>query len=125
MDKSRARETRDYARNAEADGNTADGRYEAKKAVESAARMTAPQQKKPKKKAKKKANGMQVEIQSARNAFREGKISRASMYSIQEEEKAMHKDSIVNARNSKMINLNSPMKMCNSSSGTSFMSKKR
>jgi len=37
MDKSKKRVEQDYARNAEADGNTSAGRYEAKKAVELAA----------------------------------------------------------------------------------------
>jgi len=37
MDKSKKRVEQDYARNAEADGNTSAGRYEAEKAVELAA----------------------------------------------------------------------------------------
>ena len=39
MKKSKAKVTQDYARNAEADGNTKAGKYEEKMAVESAAKM--------------------------------------------------------------------------------------
>ena len=47
---------------------------------------------------KQAKSGYQEQVQGARKAFKEGKISRPSMDSIIGEEKAMRKDSIANAK---------------------------